>query len=330
MRCVFFFLYFFIGSHLLSAQNFNAYEWVVFDTTNSGLESNYIVDFYFLEDGSAYVSTSPAGLYFYRDGRFSKVKLPENISYNWLTGLTMDSEGNLYISGSPNDVLIYNTIRESWERIEIPGFAMHMLRNEAGVLLLGMHLGHTVGLYQYAGGVLTELESNRYQDVMGMILAPNGDAVVGFRGGFYRYPMQPDGTYGPSTDEISDMAFYDFGFDSGGTLWATSFITLQLHSRDSLGHWTMYDGGPEALKTDWNGERKYIAHKLVVLPDDRIVIGVQTHCGIGVFDGKNWQAYMVPGLEDRFGIQEVKLAPDGSIWCATPYSGLLIFRPQAR
>ena len=81
------------------------------------------------------------------------------------------------------------------------------------------------------------------------------------------------------------------------------------------------------MLSDWNGDKKYISHKLLVLPDDRIVISSQTHPGIGVYNRKYWEGYLIPGIDTFGGISEIKRGPDGSIGCATPHHGLAIFRP---
>lgn len=309
---------------LVNAQEFSTYEWEVYDTMNSNLEEIYVVDFLFNDDGSAYVSTNYLGFYHFKEGIITKLPNPDFPHSHWYMDMEYDDEGRILIVGNTGQLVYFHPSTQTWSRRDFPGQGLILEKNHKGTFLITTHIGDRVQLYQFRDDELTPIEIKR-EDALGLYIAKNGDAYVGYRDGAYKYPMDENGTYTLSPEKLGDISFYDFDLDSRGQLWGTSFTTLHLHRMNSNG-WKEYESGPKELYYDWNGNFTYIVHHLMVLPDDRVMISSQATLGVGLYDGRSWESYPVPGAGFGGGAR-LKLAGDGSIWMATPRHGLVIFRP---
>ncbi|MBR9921548.1 MAG: hypothetical protein GYB31_11985 [Bacteroidetes bacterium] len=314
----------------VSTQDFEDYEWVRFDTTNSPIKSNFIHDIAPLGAGRAYVSCH-GKLYYIEEDVWQEVSIPFDYENGFVYGIEKGGDNLYIVVRDPHFLLRYDLNLKTWEKTELPGLGLEMVVNDEGVVVLALHFGAPYFLCQIKDGVVSQVPPPREksEDVLGLEIAPNGDLLVGYRQGFFRYYPEEDGTYRSVSDRVSELSFYDFAHDSKGKLWATSFTTLQLHGFEN-GRWEKYSGGPEALKYDWNGEWKYIAYTLLVLPDDRILVSSQTHTGFGVFDGYNWEAHIAPNDDDFSGLYRIYADQEGWIWGTTPHSGLMIFRPMEK
>lgn len=304
-------------------QDFSTYEWKIYDTTNSQLTSQFIVDILPHPNGAMYVTTGNLGFFECRDGEIKEIKpdIPVNL---WLMRMELDLQDRIYFAGNQGQLVIYDPAKNKWDKRDFPVQTLYLECNHKGTFLLTTHIGSEVQLYQLKDDELTPIEKKR-EDALGLYIADNGDAYVGFRDGAYRYPMDDEGTYTLKPEKIANLGCYDFVFDSRQTLWASSYSTLHLHERRGE-NWIEHVNGPRELYYDWNGTDKYVIHHVEALPDDRILISTQATGGLGVWDGKKWEGYPIPGIPFS-GVARFVVAPDLSIWMATGNGGLAIFRP---
>lgn len=317
------FLLIILAAPVLQAQDFSTYEWEIYDTTNSILTSQFIVDILAHPNGSVYVTTGNLGFFEFRGDEIKEIKptIPVN---HWLMRMELDLQNRIYFAGNQGQLVIYDPATNIWEKRDFPVQALYLERNHKGTFLITTHIGSEVQLYQLKGDELTPIEQKR-EDALGLYIADNGDAYVGFRDGAYRYPMDEQGTYTLKPEKIADLGCYGFGIDSRNHLWAASYSTLNLHERIGE-NWKEYIDGPKELYYDWNGTNTYVIHHMDILPDDRILISTQAKGGLGVWNGRTWEGYPIPHIPFN-GTGRFIVAPDYSIWMATANSGLAIFRP---
>lgn len=308
---------------IVQAQDFSTYEWEVYDTSNSSLQSQFIVDILEHPNGAMYITTNNLGFYEYRDGQFTEIEpdLPVN---HWFMRMEIDLQNRIYFTGNQGQLVIYDPATGKWTERDFPVQSLFMERNQWGTFLITTHIGSDVQLYQLHQNELTPIETKR-EDALGIYIADNGDAYVGFRDGAYKYPVDQQGTYSLPPEKVFDLGCYDFTLDSRNRLWAASYSSLHLHERRG-DTWIEHSNGPKELYNDWNGQNTYVIHHLDILQDNRIIISTQATAGIAIWDGRQWEGYPIPGVPFS-GIGVFVIASDSSIWLATARGGLAVFRP---
>ena len=307
--------------------DFNKYGWQYFDTSNSEIPSNYVTDVYLDNDQSIWVSTTSEPLiHIFNGGRWEDVAKTGLAVNWWMNDWCQTGYGKYLIAGKSDYLLFFHFGYQQYDTIAIPNETPSVLEtNEQGVVLVGCVGSPTHNLYQMGNNRKPESLNDRYGDVFAIWIENNGDALVAFKQGLYRFKQRSDGTYAPKGKQVSDKAFYDVVVDDNGVIWATCMEDGYLHSYD--GDWHIYKGGPRDLYCNYQGETRYVANKLLLLDDGRILVSTLYNTGIAVFNGVYWKAYKPELKVQGDGINRMVLGPDGSIWCGTTKNGLAVFRP---
>lgn len=308
---------------------FNKYAWQLFDTSNSEVPSNYVTDLFIDDEEAIWVSTTAAPLVkIHQGGRWEDVAKSGHASSWWMNDWTQTNRGRYIIAGQYGYLLFFNFAYNQFDTLGIPKESPSKVEsNDAGVVLVGCvgGPGSTHNLYQIIEGRKVESLNDRFGDVFCIYIQNDGDALVAFKDGLYRYKKNGDGSYSQKPKKLSDNTFYEVAQDGDGVIWGTCQNDGYLHRYD--GEWAVIKGGPRDLLTNYGGKERYVAHNLLILPDGRILISTQFNPGIAVYNGEFWHGYKPELKEPNDMISRVEVGPDGSIWCATSKNGIAVFRP---
>ena len=308
--------------------DFSKYAWQYFDTSNSEVPSNFITDLFMDDENSIWVSSTGNPLVrILQGGRWEDVEKTGLASSWWMNDWTETTRGKFFIAGQYGYILSFNAAYGKFDTIPVPKESPSVIQaNIFGVILVGCLGGDnsTHNLYQVVGNTVTPL-NDRFGDVFSIFIEKNGDALVAFKQGLYRYKQRADGTYSNNPKKIADNAYYSVAVDSKGIIWGTCMDDGYLHRYD--GAWEVIKTGPHDLYCNFRGESRYVAHNLVILDDDRVLISTQFNTGIAVFNDEFWKAYKPELKTHGDGISRVEVGPDGSVWCGTSQNGIAVFRP---
>ncbi|MDX5321265.1 MAG: hypothetical protein LPK45_09125 [Bacteroidota bacterium] len=324
-------LIFLLATSFSKAQylDFSKYAWQYFDTSNSEVPSNYITDLFIDDAQSIWVSSTSEPLVMINaGGRWEDVPKSGHAARWWMNDWTQTARGRYVISGQYGYVLFFNFAYNQFDTLGIPKESPSVLEsNSFGVVLVGClgGDGSTHNLFQIINGRTVESLNDRFGDVLCIYIESNGDALVAFKQGLYRYKQKSDGTYSSKPKKIGDQAFYEVAKDSKGIIWGTCMDDGYLHRYD--GEWSIIKGGPHDLHCNFRGQTRYVAHNLVILDDDRVMISTQFNTGIAIYNGEFWKGYKPELKVVNDGITRITIGPDGSVWCATSKNGLAVFRP---
>jgi outer membrane protein assembly factor BamB len=205
----------------VSAQDYTTFEWEMYDTTNSILPDNWVSDVLVGMDGTIYFSTMRNGFFRLTDQQLTAIPVPVEYHNYWLKDLEWWDEDRILIAGMNEQMLLYNTRTKTFEPIGLTSQIMYARGNHLGNFLFATHIGNHYPVFQIRDGQRAGF-GRGHQDVMGLYIAPNGDAMISYRDGTFVYPMAEDGTYAAENDCLTNLAFYDLELDSEGNLWATS------------------------------------------------------------------------------------------------------------
>ena len=308
--------------------DFKKYAWQVFDTSNSEIPSNFITDLYIDDESTIWVSSTGQPLVrILNGGRWEDVAKSGMASSWWMNDWVQTNRGRYMIVGQYGYILNFNFAYNKFDTLGIPKESPSVINaNGSGIVLVGCVGGanSTHNLYQINGRDITSL-NDRFGDVFSIYIQKNGDALVAFKEGLYRYDQRADGTYSRKPKKISDFAYYEVLQDDNGVIWGTCMDDGYLHRIDK--DVEVIKTGPHDLYCNFRGGNRYVAHNLVLLDDGRIMISTQFNTGIAVYNGEFWKAYK-PELKDKTdGISRVVIGPDGSVWCGTSRNGVVVFRP---
>lgn len=319
---------FLIAYQSASAQNFEKYVWEVYNTDNSFFKENFIKDIAFDDNWGSWVITSGDQLIQWDNRKWKTVKFT-NLDKAGLSHITFDPKGRLYIANN-SQVIYYNPKSDKTKYIKMPeGTGAHKVYcNKKGILLIGGTLSSKNGyLYQFYKGQFKLLE-DKYEDVFDVNLDSDGNAIVAFRKGLYKYNMKADGFYNDSATYFSNKGFYKTQFDRKGMLWAAGFEQTHLFSFDGT-TWQSYPDAPSSIFYKNGIEMTYAIHDLCVLRTGKIAIATQVGCHVAVFDPdhQSWEAFTIPVKHKTDGIQKILWSARSQIWCGTWKNGISIFRP---
>lgn len=317
---------FFLGCVTKSnSQNLDSFEWTVYDTANHSLPSNMAMEVVFDKDGNAWVCTGSMNLSKFDGKKWTLIRKESETITGWLKEILILKDGTFLITGEPGKLNFYNPKTNKWRSQATPNIHQmwKVAMNDEGVILMGASNGSNRGLYQYLNGSF-ELITDTLEDVMGIDIASNGDALVGFRKGLYRYKIKSDGTYKGKPEKLSSLAFYNTIEDSTGTLWSAAYTRTHLFTlqKDS---WTEHINLPQNIYYDYNGDWKYCIHNVAQTPDKKTIISTQFGAHIAVLEDTVWKTYSLPIGSEFDGIECIQWAPDGSLWVATWYHGVWVF-----
>ena len=192
-----------------------------------------------------------------------------------------------------------------------------------GVVLLGTSLNSQSSIYTYSNGTFTLL-CDSLEDAFSFWFDKDGNVLISARKGTYLFHVKPDGSFKPKPQKQTALCFYDMVEDAQGVLWGSAFPDMQLYYRKGE-DWVLQTGLPVESQYDYNGTLKVCLHRLLALPDNRIVAATQFGSYLIVGRDSNWKSYPVPIPHGQFdGIQQVRRAEDGSIWVATWHHGIYV------
>jgi ligand-binding sensor domain-containing protein len=312
------------------AQDFDNYSWSIYNTKNGCLKDDDVRDIIFDTKGNAWVTTSMLSLVKFDGKTWTPMKFPDMKFSWWLNDIEIDNKGRFLIAGYLGFLLIFDPAALTWDSVPTPGKVQlwKIAQNKKGVFLVGSTISDGGKIFIYKDGKFDLLEDGN-GDPFGITIEPNGNALISFRKGLYRYKILPDGTYEKGGEKLSDIGFYETALDKSGTIWAASYDGTHLFSYDGV-QWTEYKDAPESIFYDYNGQWKYCIHNVMVLPDDRVMITTQFGCHLGIYDPKKkeWKTYSLPVEVKSDGIERLNLRKDGSLWIATWRNGLAVFRPN--
>lgn len=312
----------------LTAQDYTKCTWKHYDTLNSPLPDNHLRDARFDSKGNLWVTTGNRHLLKFDGKNWKECGHPPFVTGFWFNSVYIDKNDNVWISGEEGKLLFYNE-QTGWDTIPFSGMQpWHVWGNEKGVILVGMNNNGQGQLYEVRNKKTTLLEST-HQDVFNITVLKNGDALVAFRDGLFKYHMNSDGTYQHDPEKLSDLAMYETHPDSKGNLWSACYSTLSLQRYDGTG-WTDYPDGPPEIFYDFNGAKRYIIYNAIVLPDDRVFISTQFGADLALFDGKKWTPFVSPWHDDHDEIFSAERDKDGNIWCTTHAHGLVVLMPGGK
>jgi ligand-binding sensor domain-containing protein len=315
-----------LGSPICEAQDFDTYEWEVYHPRNSHVPNPHAREIIFDKKGTPWATTDNKQLIKFTADQWTVIPFPDTHLNWWLNSIQVDDTGKFWIAGYVGKLLTYEPVTGKWDSILFRKDKQPWVirKNTKNVFLFGCSNATKNNLYQYKNGVITSFGDD-HEDVFSITIEPDGNAIVGYRKGLFRYKMKSDGTYNTEGEKLSDLAFYETSIDSKGRIWAAAYSDYTLHCYYRK-KWINFPSLPEDIYFDFNGSWKYIIHNVMVLPDDRVVISTQFNPCIAVFDGKDWKAYTAPFEVKRDGIGRIRFGPDSSIWCATSRNGIAVFR----
>lgn len=318
----------FLWIPMLSAQNFDDYKWELFNTSNTILKSDHIREIFFDIHGNTWVTTENQGFYRYNGKTWISFSFPSEWRRDgWLNSIFQDSKGKFWISGYDKYIITFEPSTMTWDRIAFPyGQPWLITGNKSDVMLIGVRTGSEKGmLYQMKDGKFTLLEA-KMEDPLSITIQPNGDAWVCYRKGAFKHEMEPDGGYAKKTGKKLGENLYQVVKDKQGKLWASSFNTLHLHEYGGAGYWREVKIKPEDISYRMEETWRYTIHDLMVLPDNRLLITTQFQASIAIYDRKKWMPYKIPLETTNDGIERIRQAPNGDIWCATWANGIAVFK----
>lgn len=318
----------FLWIPMLSAQNFDDYKWELFNTSNSILKSDHIREIFFDVNGDTWVTTENQGFYKYNGKTWMSFPFPSEWEQDgWLNSIFQDSKGKFWISGYEGSIITFEPSKMKWDKIPFPyGQPWIMAGNETDVMLISVRTKSDKGmLYQMKDGKFTLLESNM-EDPLSIAIQPSGDAWVCYRKGAFKHEMKPDGSYTKKIGKKLGDDLYQIVKDKQGKMWASSFNTLHLHEYGGPGYWREIKIKPEDIAYQMEETWRYTIHNLMVLPDNRLLITTQFQASIAIYDRKKWRPYKIPLETTNDGIERIRQAPNGDIWCATWANGIAVFR----
>lgn len=177
----------------------------------------------------------------YADGRFTAVNLPENPPFSWVSALTTDSRGDLWICDMQNGVFRWSRGRlDRYEALpeEHRGTVYTAFTDAAGRVWIGFTDGklgviardHKFRLYDPIpglGGAVNVL----YEDSAGVLWVGGGDGLSRFDG--ERFTTATQRANGLPVDSVSTVVE-----DGDGSLWVgtrSGILSLQPEEFDKLG-----------------------------------------------------------------------------------------------
>ncbi len=316
-----------LGISTSYAQDFSQYEWVHFDSINSPLDDNHIREILFDDKNDlAWITTGNRSLFSFDGMDWNHYPFPKEWFQSWwLNSMHLDDRGVLWIAGYTGYIILFDTKTKTWDRKEIKGEQPWIIRGHPkGGILVGTTI-NTGRLYHYRNGQF-ELIEDRYKDPFHILFRPDGNAIVSFRKGVYEYVLQANGRYSQKSEErIFKHCIYEMDFGKDGDLWAASYSSKYLHIMKN-GRWHSAKDAPDIIHYDINGKWQYIIHNVMTIPDGRGIISTQFNASISIYDGEEWESYLLPVINHKTGIERMRFAKDSSVWCGTFHDGLHIFR----
>lgn len=306
----------------LFSQPLQDFGWTFYDTTNHCIEDNHVADIQMDKKGRIWVTTGRMSMSCFENGKWKTIlaRKPDSAVHGWLRKMAFMNDGTIVIAGIPGYLAFYYPESNVWKYIKTPGSIQmnSIVCNEQDIMLMGSNLG----LYQYMNYNFKLLHQG-YEDVMGIHLHPDGDAIAGFRRGTFRFAKKADGSYKAGI-LISNEAFYETMTDESGKIWATSFSALDLKYQIDTG-WVSVNDIPQDIFYNFNGNWRYVAHCLAMLKDGRMVMGTQFNPSFAIKSGNLWETYTIPMNGEFDGISCIRTAADSSIWIGTWRHGVVVF-----
>lgn len=303
------------------------YAWEFFDTTSAEIASNYVNEICKDKEGNLWLSTSESPQYRIVAGGRWETYESSPFGKAWQNDWLEYSPGRFWIAGPFGYILHFIPSQQLWDTIALPNESTRIIRmNSRGVLLVGCGGEYTKYNLYYIKDKKPVSLLDEMEEVHDIELEANGDALVSFKQGLYRYKMKSDGTYDNKPKKLTNNGFYDIAIDGNRKIWGTCINDGFLHSYEK-GEWFVYKSGPRKLYTLRNGKETYVAGSLMILPDGRVLITTLYNTGFAVLDGDFWRDYKPELKTPGDYLSQPTLGHDGTLWFATTMNGLVAYRP---
>ncbi len=313
----------------LPGQDFGNYGWTFYDTLTPGISYQMVNHILRDEQGNVWATFNDRSLSRFSKGKWTHFTPPPSptIEYGSLRSMVLLPDDQLLICGINGKLYGFSIRDNTWSGWPCPGREqiLEMAMDSAGTILMAGHAGI---LYQYFPNTRKwkVLDNGGHGDIFSIGFANNGDALVSYRNGSFRYQKTGMGQYSNTPDTISAMAFYRMIETGPGQLWCAAYSGMKLHHFEDTVR-TEIKNMPEESYYDFNGSWQYTAHELIQLPNRRLILGTQFGAHLLISDSlqQNWQAFSIPLNGEFDGVQWMEFMPDSSIWVATWYHGIAVF-----
>jgi sugar lactone lactonase YvrE len=305
-------------------------DWIVYNTSNSGLPYNGITVLDFDSQGNVWIGTGKwyvlggGGLAKF-DGEnwtvFNTANSP--LPHNDHFGLAVDSLGNVW-SGTEGGLAkfdgtnwtVYKTSNSGLpdNRVATPVF------DDQGHLWAGTWEGGLVKFDSVSWTVYNTANSGLPNNIpFATAFDKQGNLWIGMVGGGL---VKFDGTnwtvFNTANSPLPNNTIFSICFDSRGNLWiATDGGGL---AKFDGTNWVVFN----TSNSDLPSNRSWFA---VVDAHDNVWIGTYDR-GMAMFDGEEWTVYNTSnsGLPDNM-LNYVAIDAQGNVWIATQNGGLAVYRP---
>ena len=164
---------------------FDGFDFHLFDSKNSPLQSNDVGALAESDDGSLWIATSYDGLARYRRGRFTSFRTSDGLTSDQVYAVMVDSHGRIW-AGTQNGVSIVE------EETVVPlgvgsGFQDSAIRaiheDDQGIVWIGTQEGGLIRLEGTRYSILTTESGLPSDEVTSLAGGPDGSVLVGTKGG---------------------------------------------------------------------------------------------------------------------------------------------------
>jgi len=291
-------------------------EWIIYDTSNSGLPNDWVTSIAIDKNGNKWIGTSGGGLAKF-DGMNWTVYNSSNsgLPDDWINAIAVDAGGNVWL-GTQSGLAIFdgaNWTVYNTSNSKLPKDWINCLSvDKSGNIWAGSWVGagDWGGLAKFDGvnwTVYNTSNSGLPDDRIFSIVEEGGNIWIGTQNGLASF----DGTnwvvYNSSNSGLPDDWITAIAIDGDGNKWiGTSGNGLAKF--DGM-NWTVYNTSNSGLPNDWTNP---------IIIDGGGGIWIGTWMGLAGFDGTGWTVYNTSnsGLPDN-RILSLAVEGGGSVWIGT-------------
>jgi ligand-binding sensor domain-containing protein len=304
-------------------------EWIVYNTENSELPANQVIELAFDPRGALWIGTRRGGLAKF-DGETWNVYTQDNsgLPSNTVKALAFDDRGDLWV-GTGDGLSLFDGQRWSvftTENTDLPYHAIHALAvDPQGPLWIG-----TGRFYDLGGGGLAKLERKYFRwtvyttdnsdlpgnQILALAIDAQGILWVGTEQGLAKFDGKTWTVYTSDNRALPGGPVPALACDAQGTIWIGTGGGGVIRFDGTA--WTVYTAKNSELPSD-------TVNALAI--DAQGILWVGTEQGLAKFDGKTWTVY----TSDNSGLPDHwvwALTPDiqGNLWIGTLSRGVAVYR----
>ena len=304
-------------------------------TTTNGLAAATVTSLAGSRDGTVWIGTTN-GLSRYRDGHLTTFRTKEGLVDNNVIALRADSGGGLWI-GTFHGVSHWDgtNFLNYTQRDGMADDQVTSIETESnGVVWFGHGYVNQLGGHSSGSG-LTRFDGRSFVNfrtadglagsgVTGIRLAPDGALWIATRTGISRYDSKSFATY-TTADGISGNSVQTSTRATNGHLWfAATFGERSFGGAPGNGI-CVFDGKRFRPFTTKDGLREENIYISTVRADQHGGVWLGTSGGLAHFDGGKFRFWTSKDGLAADNIDDLSLAPDGSVWMIHRGSGLTHF-----